>query len=205
MIDNQTMDYYVQPRHLYSHSRTCTCSSSRLCIRISILVAFLICYLLDHASFHEISALMTWFQCMSDISSHYGYLDPLYIFSLHGDHDPFYIFIMEILIYLYCMWRWPHMSYFVSCLFMAIVLLCIRDCYIYLQLCAEFDHCIVLIGWLVLPLGSSSLHFWDGLIMYFSHRMTPLTSHIRRHLLQLILPHMVDHTFMAFPVPMQTI
>ena len=33
------------------------------------------------------------------------------------------------------------------------------------------------------PLGSSSLHFWDGLIMYFGHRMTPLTSHIRGHLL----------------------
>ena len=34
-----------------------------------------------------------------------------------------------------------------------------------------------------LPLGSSSLHFWDGFIMYFGHRMTPLTSHIRGHLL----------------------
>ena len=96
------------------------------------------------------------------------------------------------------------MTLCISCLFMAIILLCIRDCYIYLQLCAEFDHCIVLIGWLVLPLGSSSLHFWDGLIMYFSHRVTPLTSHIRGNLLYLILPHMVNHTFMAFPVPLQT-
>ena len=112
------------------------------------------------------------------------------------------IFIMEILIYLYCTWRWPHMSYFVSCLFMSIVLLCIRDCYIYLQLCAELYHCIMLIGWLVLPLCSSALHFWDGIIMYFSHCMTPLTSHIRGHLLQLILPHMVNHTFMAFPFPL---
>ena len=34
-----------------------------------------------------------------------------------------------------------------------------------------------------IPLGSSSLHFWDGLIMYFGLRMTPLTSHIRGHLL----------------------
>ena len=88
---------------------------------------------------------------------------------------------------------------------MAIVLLCIQDRYIYMQLCAEFDYCIVLIGWLVLPLGSSSLHFWDGLIMHFGHRMTPLTSHIRWHLLQLILPHMVNHTFMAFPIPLQTL
>ena len=76
-----------------------------------------------------------------------------------------------------------HICHIVSCLFMAIVLLCIRDCYIYLQLCAELYHCIALIGWLVLPLGSSSLHFWDGLIMYFGHRMTPLTSHIKGHLL----------------------
>ena len=79
--------------------------------------------------------------------------------------------------------RYEYMSYFVSCLFMAIVLLCIRDCCIYLQLCAELYHCIVLIGWLVLPLGSSSLHFSYGIIMYFGHSMTPLTSHIRGQLL----------------------
>ena len=72
---------------------------------------------------------------------------------------------------------------FLSYLFMAIVLLCIQDCYMYLQLYAELYHCVVLIRWLVLPLGSSSLHLWDGLIMYFDHRMTPLTSHIRGHLL----------------------
>ena len=60
-----------------------------------------------------------------------------------------YIFIMEILIYVYCTWRWPLMSYFVSYLFMAIVLLCIRDCYMYLQLYAELYHCTMLIGWLV--------------------------------------------------------
>ena len=109
MTSNQTMNYYVWPRHLYSHSRTCTRSS--LCRRLSRLVASLICYLLDYASVHEILALVTWFQYMSDISSHYGYLDLLYIFILHGDHDPLYIFIMEILIYLYCMWQWPHTSY----------------------------------------------------------------------------------------------
>ena len=175
------MEYYVWPRHLYSHSRTCT--HSGLCIRPSRLVASLICYLLDHASVHDISALMTWFQYMSNISNRYGDLDPLYIFSHYGDHDPLYIFIMDILIYVYCMWWWPLMWYFVSCLFMAIILLCIRDCYIYLQLCAELYHCIVLIGWLVLPLGSSSLHFWNGIIMYFGHCVTPMTSHIRGHLL----------------------
>ena len=181
MTGNQTMDYYVRPRHIYSHSRTCTCSG--LWRRISILVAALIRYPLDRASVHEILSLVTWYQYMTAISSHYGDLDLLYIFSLCGDHGPLYILIMEILTYVYCTWRWLHMCYHVSCLFMAIVLLCIRDCYMYLQLCTELYHCLVLIGWLLLPLGSSSLHFWDGLIMYFGHCMTPLTSHIRGHLL----------------------
>ena len=34
----------------------------------------------------------------------------------------------------------------------------------------RYLYCIV--GWLVLPPGSSSLHFWDGLVMYFGHRIT---------------------------------
>ena len=181
MTGNQTMDYYVRPHHLYSHSRTCT--RSGLCRRPSRLVESIICYHLDHASVHEISSLVTWFQYMSDISSHFGDLDPLYILSFHGDHDPMYIFIMDILIYLYCMWRWPHMSYFVSCLFMAIVLLCIRDCYIYFQLCVEFDYCIVLLdGWffhLVLHHSTSRMDF----ILYSIHHVTHLTSHIRGHML----------------------
>ena len=151
MTSNQTMDYYVRPRHLYSHSRTCT--HSGLCRRISRLVASLICYLLDRSSVHEISALVTWFQYMSNISSHYGDLNPLYIFSLHGDHDPLYIFIMEILIYLYYTWWWWHMSYFISCLFMAIVLLCIRDWCMYLQ---SYPEIFVLYWWMA---GSSTWFF----------------------------------------------
>ena len=59
MTGNQTMDYYVRPRHLYSHSRTCT--HSGVCRRPSRLVASIICYLLDHASVHEISSLVTCF------------------------------------------------------------------------------------------------------------------------------------------------
>ena len=138
------MDYYLQPQHLYSHSRTCTRSS--LCRRLFRLVASLIFYLLDHASVHEISALVTLVQYMLDISSYYGDLDPLYIFIHYGDHDPLYIFIMEILIYVYCTWRWPLMWCFLSCLFMAIVLLCIQDCYMYLHLYAELYHCTILIS-----------------------------------------------------------
>ena len=109
MTGNKTMDYYVRPRHLYSHSRTCICSG--LCRRLSRLMAFYICYLLDRVSVHEISALVTWFQCMLDIFNHYGDLDLLYIFIFHGDHDPLYIFIMDILIYLNCTWRWPHVIF----------------------------------------------------------------------------------------------
>ena len=116
---------------------------------------------------HEISSLVTWFQYMLEISSYYG------------DHDPLYIFIMDIMIYVYCTWQWPLMWYYVSCLFIAIVLLCILDCYMYLQLCAELYHCTMLIGWLVFHLGS----FITPLIMYFGHWMITLTSHIRGHLL----------------------
>ena len=151
MTGNEMMEYYVRPRPLYSHSRTCT--RSGVCRRPSIFVASIICYLLDHAIVHEISALVNWFQYMSNISSHYGDLDLLYIFNHYGDHGPLYIFIIEILIYVYCTWRWPLMWYIVSCLFMAIVLLCIRDCYIYLQLCTELYHCTILNGWLVFHLG----------------------------------------------------
>ena len=141
------MEYNVQPRHLYSHSRTCT--HSGLCRIPSILVAFHICYLLNHANVHEISTLVTWFQCMSNIFSHYGDLDPLYIFSFHGDIDPLYIFIMEILLYyiLYVVMT-THVTFSISCLFMAIILLCIRDCYMYLQSCAEIGYCTVFMdGW----------------------------------------------------------
>ena len=93
-----------------------------------------------------------------------------------------------------------HVTFCISCLFMAIVLLCIQDCYMYLQSYAKIDYCTILMdGWffyLVLHHSTSRIDF----IMYLSHHVTPLTSHFRGHLLQLILPHMVDHIFMAFPI-----
>ena len=146
MTSNQTMDYYVRPRHLYSHSRICT--RSGLCRRLSRLVASLICYLLDRASVMGFqlswldSSLCQIFPATMEILIYY-------IFSHYGDHGPLYIFIMEILIYVYCIWWWPLMWHLVSCLFMAIVLLCIRGCYMYLQLCVELYYCTMLIGWLV--------------------------------------------------------
>ena len=56
MTGNQMMDYYVRPRHIYSHSRTCT--HSGLCRRPSRLMASHIWYLLDCASVQEIQ--LSW-------------------------------------------------------------------------------------------------------------------------------------------------
>ena len=161
MYSNQTMDYYVRPRHIYSHSRTCTHSS--LCRRPSNLVAFHVCYLLDHANIQEISALMTFIPEF-----------PVYIKYLQPRRRSWFI--------VYCTWRWPHMTLCISCLFMAIVLLCIWDYYIFVVTCIDWSlYCTK--EWLVLPPRSSLLHFWDGLYMYFGHHVTPLASHIRGHLL----------------------
>ena len=135
MTCNYTVEYYVQPRHIYSHSRICTHRFS--CSIPSILVEFHVFYLLDHASVHGISTLVIWFQCISNI------------FNYYGDLDPLYIFIMKILIYyiLYVAMT-THVTFCISCLFMAIVLLCIRDFYMYLQSYAEIDYCTILMdGW----------------------------------------------------------
>ena len=200
MTDNQIMDYYVWPRHLYSHSRTCTCRG--LCRIPSILVASYICYLLDRASVHEISTLVTWFEYMLDISSHYGsiiYLQPTWrswscVYLHHGDSELSILYVVMNTHAIFCI-----MPIHGHCTLMYPGLI-----YLLAVMCRVWSlYCTI--GWLVLPLGSSSLHFWDGIIMYFGHRMTPLTSHIRANLLQLILPHMVDHTFMAFLVPLQTL
>ena len=48
--------------------------------------------------------------------------------------------------------------------------------------CSYMQICIIVLCWLggwSSIWDPSSRHFWDGLIMYFGHRMTPLTSHIR--------------------------
>ena len=162
MTGNQTMDYYVRPRHLYSHSRTCT--HSGLCRRPSSLVAFHIWYLLDHASIHMISSLVIMIPVFL-----------VYIIYLHPLWRSWSI--------VYCTWWWPHMTLCISCIFMAIVLWCIRDFYMYLQSHVEIDYCIILMsGWffhLGLHYSTSRMDF----IMYCGHHVTPLTTHIRWHLL----------------------
>ena len=137
MTSNQMMDYYIQPRHIYSHSMTCT--HSILCRRPSSLVAFHIWYLPDHASIHEIWSLVIIIPVF-----------PVYIRYLH----PLWISLSIV----YCMWWWPHMTLCISCLFMAIVLLCIQDCYMYLQSYAEI---FVLYCWMV---GSSTWFFITPLL-----------------------------------------
>ena len=115
MTANQTMGYSVRPRHLYSHSRTCTRSS--LCRRLSRLVASLICYRLDRVSLHEISALVIRSSICQTFPA-YGDHGPLYVVYLHhGDSDICILYVAMTTYVLSC-----------SCLFMAIVLLCIRDC-----------------------------------------------------------------------------
>ena len=175
------MDYYVRPRHLYSHSRTCT--RSGLCIRPSRLVASLICYLLDR-------------QCSGDFSSR--------------DLIPVYVRYFQPLwrswsnIYLQPSWRsWScvyilHGYFELSILYVemtAHVIFCIMPIHGHFTLMypgllyvfADYmQSCIIVLCWLGgwssiwVP---SSLHFWDGIIMYFGHRITPLISYIRGHLL----------------------
>ena len=75
------------------------------------------------------------------------YLQPLwrswsFLYLHHGDSDLCILYVAMT----------THVI-FVSCLFMAIVLLCIRDCYMYLQLYGELYYCTMLIGWLVFHFG----------------------------------------------------
>ena len=85
------------------------------------------------------------------------YLQPMwrslyFVYLHHGDSDLCILYVAMT----------TSMCYHVSCLFMAIVLLCTRDCYMYLQLYAELYYGIMLIGWLVFHLGTfiTSLLGW---------------------------------------------
>ena len=137
MIGNQMMVHHLRPWHLYSCDGICTRSS--LHRRPPSLV-------LPHV-------LPLWScEYLWDVSSHDQILVCYHISSA----------IMEILFIVYYMWRWPHMTFvyhayswplhsYVSrtstCTFTVtcwdLSLYCTRE-------------------WLVLPPGSSLLHFWDG-------------------------------------------
>ena len=145
MTDNQMMDYYVQPWHIYSHIWTCTCSS--LCRIPSILVAFHISYCLDHASIHEISALVIFipysgvYQISSSIME---ILIHCILYVVMTTHDTLYIMPMH-----------GHCTFMYLGLLHVFAVTC-RDSLLY---CTD--------EWLVLPPGSSLLHFWDGFYNVF--------------------------------------
>ena len=171
MTGHQMMEYYGRPQHLYSHGRTCT--RRILCRIISRLVAFHICYLpvfmrsqlswLDSSVCQISSSIMEiLIHCIS------SYFMEIMILCISSS----WIFR----IYLYCLWRWPHMSYFVSCLLiMAIVLLCIRDCCMYLQ---SYVEIFVLYCWMA---GSSTWFFitpllgWTYIVFRPSYHPSNLT------------------------------
>ena len=147
------MDYYVQPRHIYSHSRTCSHSIS--CRRPYGLVEFHICYLLDHSSVHEISSLVIWSSICQTFPA-YGDLDLLYIFSLWRSWSViccissswrfWYMYIVRgddhICSIMFHAYSWPLYSY---------VSRTARGIFI---LYAELYYGIMLIGWLVFHLGT---------------------------------------------------
>ena len=171
MTGNQTMDYYVRPRHLYSHSRTCT--HSIVCRILSRLVDFYICPLivpvftrfqlswLDSSVCQISSAIMqilihyissAFMEIMILCISPSWRFWPIYI--VRGDDHTYHV--------LYHAYSWPLYSYVSR----TVVCTC-SHIQIYLY---------YIVGWLVLPPGSSSIHFWDGLIMY-SAIVSPLWPH----------------------------
>ena len=158
MTGNQTMVHHVRPRHLYSCDGTCT--HSGLCRRSTRLVASHICHLFDRAIIHEMSSLMTRFQYII------RYLHPLWgycsLYIVHGDDHTWHLYIMPID---------GHCT-----------LMYMRLLHVYLHSHAEIEHFIVLMSGWFFHLG---LHYSTfGMdIMYFSHHVSPLTSHIRGHLL----------------------
>ena len=87
-------------------------------------------------------------------------------------------------------------------LLMAIVLICIWDCYAYfisIVICRDLLFCCAN-EWLILPPGSSLLHSWDCYNV-FCPSCTPLTSHIRGNILKHDFPHLIHHSLTAFPCP----
>ena len=94
-----------------------------------------------------------------------------FVYIHHGDSDLCILYMAMTTYVIYCI-----MPIHGHCTLMYLGLL-----YVCVVMCRVVS--LYYVDWVVgIPLGSSSLHFLDGLIMYFSHHMTPLTSHIRGHL-----------------------
>ena len=157
MTCNQMMDYYVRPRHLYSHSRTCTRSS--LCRRPSRLVASLIFYSLIMPVFMRFqlswldSTICQTFLAIMEILIHcisasfmeimilciYSSWRFWSIYIVRGDDHTCHIF--------YHAYSWPLYSY------VSETAICI---------CSYMQICIIVLCWLG---GWSSI--WDSSSLHF--------------------------------------
>ena len=73
---------------------------------------------------------------------------------------------------IYCTWQWPHIHILYimpihghcTCMYRRLL-------YAFAVICRDW-LLYYTDGWMVLPPGSSSLHFWDGFIIYFGHHVT---------------------------------
>ena len=111
--------------------------------------------------FHLSWSWFQYFQCILDIFIHYGYLDPLYILRYYGDLNLLYIFIhfgySDLLYIVRGDGHTCHILYIMPihghCTLMYLGLI-----YVFAVISRDLSlYCID--EWLVLPHGSSLLHF----------------------------------------------
>ena len=121
MNDNQTMIHHVQPRHFYSRDGTCTTSS--FCRKPPSLVSFHICYLLNHASVHDISALVIFIAESSVYQISSSTMEILIHCILYVEmttHDTLYI----MPIHGHCTLMYPRLLYLFAVICRALSLYC---------------------------------------------------------------------------------
>ena len=117
------------------------------------------------------SCQCSWYFSSHDLIPVYvRYLQPLWrslsiIYLHHGDSDLSVLYVVMTTHVIFCI-----MHIHGHCTLMYPGLL-----YVFAVMCRVWLFYYI-VGWLVLPPGSSSLHFWDGIIMYFGHHV-PLWPH----------------------------
>ena len=100
-----------------------------------------------------------------------------YLWNFHS-HDQILVYYqissstMEILFIVYCMWRSPHMKFVYHAYSWPLYSYVFgTTTYIFWVTCWDLSlHCTD--EWLVLPLGSSLIHYGMDFIMYFGHHVT---------------------------------
>ena len=146
------MDYYVQPRHLYSHSRTCT--RSGLCRRLSLIVPVFMIFQLSWLD----SSICQTFLAIMEILIHYISSAIMEIMVLCISSSFWFMYIVlgddhlcDILYHAYSRPLYSYVSRTAICI------------------CIYVQSCIIVLCWLggwSSIWDSSSLHFWDGLIVF---------------------------------------